>query len=245
MNAITVERGIGDNQPPEPTPFEMVSQEIDDLYDEAKNWLDGSGVNSQDEADGIGKLINLLREAEKKAEAERVKEKKPHDDAAKTVQEKYKPILTRASMAVETAKKALAPWLAKVEAENRAKADAARKEAEEKQRIAQEALREAQASADLESREAAEHLLKQAKRADKEASRAEGAKAHATGGGRAVGLRTVYTPVLTDAFEAARHYWKVSRPEMEAFLLSLAKQDVHAGQREIPGFAINEERVAV
>lgn len=242
--AINPRAVIGGNNPPEPTPFDKAEGEIMGLFDEAKNWLDGTGVNSQDEADGVSKLLDMIRKAKKAADEARVEEKRPHDEAAKEVQEKYKPLLTRCDLASDACKKALSPWLEKLEAEKRARAEAARKEAEEKARAAQEAIRAAELT-DLAAREKAEALIQEAKQAETTAKRAENDKAHAKGGVRAVTLRTTYKPVLKDAREAARHYWTARRAELEAFFLSLAEKDVRAGQQDIPGFDIIVEKVAV
>lgn len=235
---------IGHNNPPEPTPFEAAEISIFSLFDEAKHWLDGKGVNSEADADGVSKLLDMIRKAKKSADDARADEKRPHDEAAKLVQEKYKPLLTRCDLAADACKKALAPWLETLEAEKRVKAEAARKEAEEKARAAQEAMRAAHAT-DLAAREAAEALLQDAKKAEATAKRAENDKAHAKGGARAVTLRTTYRPVMTDATQAARHYWTARRDECAAFFLSLAEKDVRAGKHAIPGFEIIEEKVPV
>lgn len=244
MTASAAVAVIGHNNPPEPTPFERAEATIISLFDEAKNWLDGEGITTQAQADDVSKLLDMIRKAKKAADEARVEEKRPHDEAAKEVQEKYKPLLTRCDLAADAAKKALAPYLEKIEAEKRAKAEAARKEAEEKARAAQEAIRAAQLT-DLAAREKAEALIQEAKKAEAAAKKAENDKAHAKGGSRAVGLRTTYRPVLKDAREAARYYWTARREELETFFLSMAEKDVRAGQQDIPGFEIIEEKVAV
>lgn len=241
---------IGHNNPP--TPFEEVEKEITDLYGEAKNFLDGEPISTQGMADAVSNLLNLIRAAEKKADALRKEEVQPFDEGKAAVQERYAPLIadtkTKKGMTVlaaDACKKALTPWLEKIDAEKRAAAEAARKEAEEKERLAREAMRASKPD-DLEAREAAEKLVEDAKKADRMANRAEKATTKAAGGiGKAVGLRTDYVPELTDGVAAARHYWTTKRAEMEAFLLDLAKKDVRAGKREIPGFTIKEEKKAV
>lgn len=239
---------IGDNNPPEPTPFELSRDEIDGLFMEATNWLDGEGVKSQADADAISRLLDMLRKAKSAADERRKIEAKPFDDGKAEVQARYNPLIQekkgKADLAMDACKKALTPWLAKLEAEKRAVAEAARKEAEEKAAAAQAAIRAANVI-DLQARADAERLIEEAKKAEAAAKRAENDKAHAKGGTRAIGLRSTYTPVLTDAREAARHYWIERRPEMEAFFLELATADVRAGKKMIPGFRIDENREAV
>lgn len=240
---------IGHNMPPESTPFDLSREEIDGLVLEAKNWLDGQPVRSQAEADAIGQLIDLLRKAINLADERRVEENKPFDDGKAKVQEKYAPLIAdtkkvkgSAVRALEACKSALTPWLQKLEDEKRAAAEALRKEAEEKARIAQEAVRAA-SGADFATKDDAEVLLQEAKQAETAAKRAERKPVAAFGGSRSIGLRTSWKPVLTDPTQAARWAWANKRREMEEFLLQLAKSEVAAGSRSIPGFDVVEDRV--
>lgn len=241
---VVVAAGLGHNNPPEPTPFDGFSVHIRDMFGEAKNFLDGDEIASDGQAQAVAALLDQLRTARKDADKARADEKKPHDDASKAVQAKWKPLLDMCELGEKTAKEALAPWLLKQEAEQRAQADAARRDAEEKARIAAEAARAAPAN-DLTAREDADRLIKDAENAAKFASKAEKAKANATGGARAVGLRSYFTATLTDPVEALKHYKQTRPDDLKAFLLSLAQTDVSNGARSLPGFQIIEERKAV
>lgn len=240
--------------PPEPTPFDLSKQEIDDLFDEAKNWLDGAGVQSQADADGVSKLIDKLRKAANLADERRIEMKRPHDEAAAAVQEMFNPLIAglkdkkaktkgRAVIAIETAKAALAPWLEAVEAKQRAEAEAARIEAEKLQEIARTGMLAARVACNLEAREAAEALVHEAKAAEKVATKAENAKAHASGGTRAIGLRTVYRAEVTDMRDFARYAWKAYPSEMAEFLTDLARRKVAAGNHQLPGVVVHIDRV--
>jgi hypothetical protein len=244
--AIDEERAalIGHNNPPEPTPYEGFRVHIDDLLTEARNFLDGDEIASEGQAQAVAVLLDQARKAKKDADAARADEKRPHDEAAKAVQTKWKPLIEACDLTEKTAKEALAPWLLKKEAEQREAAEAARREAEEKARLAAEAARAAAAN-DLTAREDADRLIKDAENAAKFASKAEKAKAHASGGSRAVGLRSYFTATLTDPVEALKHYKQARPDDLKAFLLSLAQTDVQNGARSIPGFTVIEERKAV
>lgn len=231
---------IGHNNPPA-DPFEAFNAHIGDLFEEAKHHLDGEGVTTPGQADAVAALMDQLRTAAKDADKARAEEKKPHDDAAKAVQAKWKPILERADLATKTCKDALAPWLRKLEDEKRAAAEAAQREAQAKAAEAAEAMRQAQAT-DLEARERAEAMLADAKRAEATATKAANDKAHAKGGARAAHLRSYWTPVLTDPSAALRHYVTTNPEAVKAFLLDLAVKDVASGKRQVPGFEITEER---
>lgn len=240
---------IGHNQPPEPTPFELSKEAITSLFEEAKNWLDGDPISTQGQADEVQKLLRMIQAAEKEADERRVQENEPFDAGKAEVQARYAPLIANTKttkgltvMAIDACKKALAPWLIKIDEENRAKAEALRKEAEEKQRIAMEAMR--QRNGDLEASVKAEALVQEAKRAETEARRADSAKAQAKGEGRAVGLRDYYTPEITDATTFARHVWTAHRSDMETFLAGMATKLVASGVRTIPGVTVHHERRA-
>lgn len=240
---------IGHNMPPEPAPFDLSKDEIDGLVLEAKNWLDGQPVRSQAEADAIGQLIDLLRKAVNTADERRVEENRPFDEGKAKVQEKYAPLIAdtkkvkgSAIRALEACKGALTPWLQKLEDEKRDAAEGLRREAEEKARIAQEAVRAA-SGADFATKDDAEVLLQEAKKAEAIAKKAERKPVAAFGGSRAIGLRTSWNAVLTGPVQAARWAWEHKRPEMEEFLLQLAQREVTTGTRSIPGFDVIENKV--
>jgi hypothetical protein len=242
--AADIIAGLGHNQPPEPTAFDAFTAHIGDLFEEAKNHLDGAGINSEAEAEAVSKLLDLIRTASKDADKARTEEKKPHDDAAKAVQARWKPLLEKADLAVSTCKKALAPWLEKKDAEARAIAEAARQAAEQAARQAAEAMRAAHVS-NLEAREDAEALVKDAAKAEAAAARAEKARPQAAGGARAVTLRTTYRPELTNPSDALKHYVATNPEAIKACLQRLAEVDVREGKRQLPGFTIHEERTVV
>lgn len=229
------------NMPAEPAV--LFAEEVDDLLLEARNFLDGEPITNEQQAEAVSSLLSRLRRVSKDADEARKAEKKPHDDAAKAVQAKWVPIIDKADLAASTAKQALAPYLKAIEDQQRAAAEAARVEAE---RLAAIALSSHQgAGSNLEALEDAERLIKAAKAAGKDAARAEKQKAQAAGGERAVGLRSVWLPTLTDACAALKHYRERNPEGLKAWLLEEAQKDVRCGIREIPGFTITEERKAV
>ena len=246
MDAATLDPrlAIGANNPPEPTPFEAIKVHVEDLIETAKGFLDGSGVTTQAEADTVSKLMDEGRKASKAADGARADEKRPHDEAGKAVQAKYKPLIESADRVVTICKTAMQPFLEAQEAEKRREAEAARAVAEAKLKAAVEAARAAHAT-DLEAQEKAAELEKEASKANALANRAEAAKAHGNGGARATTLRTSYRPVLSDETAAARWAWNERREECEAFFLSLAVVAVREGKRQIPGFTVEEVRSVV
>ena len=94
----------GHNAPP---PFEAWSLHIEDLF----NIANGIGEATDDgQEQALDELLDEFRKAKKEADKERAAEKKPHDDAAKAVQAKWKPLLDRCDIAAEAIKKALTPY---------------------------------------------------------------------------------------------------------------------------------------
>lgn len=218
-----------------------VFEEINDLFDEAKNFADGEPIADEATAAAITKLYDGLHAAGKRADALRVEEKKPHDDAAAAVQAKFNPFIQPKKGKVDLGKSALSDLLsvwrtAKAQA---AAAEAARiaQEAATATLAAQEAIR--QSSGNLEARVEAEELLADAKSLTKQAARAD---RQATTG---TGLRTVWRAELVD-MEAALDWWFGERPEeFTALVQRLADSAVAAGVRKVPGFVVHEEKVAM
>lgn len=239
---------IGHNNPPEPTPFETAKEKIEGLYAEAKNWMDGTPIASQDQADEIQKLMRLIQAAEKEADASRKEEVKPFDDAKAEVQARYNELIgsTKAVTgltvkAIDACKKALAPWLIKIEEENEHIREVARAEAVEAQRIAMEAMRQRDGT-NLEENERAEQLVRQAKEAEAYLRKADNLKASVKSIGRAASLRTSHIAQITDPTAFARHCWLTQRAEVDAFFAGLAQRLVDAKHRNIPGVSILEEK---
>ncbi len=250
MSAATATAGPGHNNPPL-TPFEAINTHVSDLMMEARHWCDGAAIENQAQADEVARLMNDFREAHTAADEARKKENEPFDAGKAQVQAKYAPLIadTKAQrgvtvIALEALKKTLSPWLIKLDNEKRAIAEAAAKEAEAKAQAAAEAMRAASGT-DLEAQERAEALVAEASAAQTATTRAANDKAQAQGGGRATGLRSYFTPEMVDAKAALKHYMATNPQAIKDFLLSLAKSDVAAGKRTIPGFTVNEEKRAV
>lgn len=249
--AADVERlGIGGNNPPEPTPYDAIKAHIDDLYEEAKPWLTGSEVTTEDQAETIKRLKDDFAKAHKAADAARVEENKPFDDGKAAVQAKYniligdtKAVRGKTVLAIATLNEALTPYLRRKEAEQAAEAKRLREEAEKKLEEAAQASREA--SGDLEAKEAAEELITAATLAANDAKRAETAKVHVRGDGRAQGLKSFWSAKIVDRKAALLHYIQDWPPEIIAAIQTLADQDVRAGKRQVPGIeAVEDRRVA-
>ena len=223
----------------QPRPFDIVAEEINDLYDEAKNWADGEPITSAEMHDAVDTLLQQIHEAGKRAEAARVEEKRPLDEAVDEIQTRYntligntKKVKGKVVLAKEALSALLLPWRRKVQEEKEAKAAAARAEAE---RLADEARAAiATSQGNLAAREDAELLVKEAA--------AVGRYAKSIDKGP-TGLRTRWVAVLVD--EAAALDWAYARAP-EAFrdmVQKMADSVVHGGMRSVPGFRVEEQKV--
>lgn len=129
-------RGIGDNSA-SLAPHEDIMAQINALADAARDWLKGIGgkLVTQEHADKIANYATKFGDLEKKADAARVEEKRPHDEAARDVQTKWKPVVDLAADKKKGAKKLFEGW---------ALAERKRRE-EEAARIAEEQRKEHEA----------------------------------------------------------------------------------------------------
>lgn len=227
---------LGDNNPP--NEFEIVENEINDLYNEAKLWIDGDPITTQGQADQITKLLGMIKNAAKKAEEHRKYENMPFDEGKKAVQAKYAPLIAKtkditgkAPRAITACQDTLTPWNVKLQAERDEKARIAREEAAKQQREAQEAMR----AANLADREEAEKKLKAAQKMQPAVKKAEK--------NNVPGMRTVWDVEIEDAAAAIKHYWSVERQGFLDMILNKAITEVRAGTRSIPGFKITSRKV--
>lgn len=231
---------IGGNHPPEPTAFDIIKQEIEDLFEEAKNWADGEPIASQEIHDQIERLRDGIHDAGKRADALRVDEKRPLDEQVKAVQDKFNPLIQpkkgKVDLAKSTLDSLLTPWRNKVAAEKAAEAARIAEEAAAATRAAQAAIQ--QSSGNLAAREEAEELLAEAKALEKTAKRAD--KAASTG----LGLRTVWRVELVDIEKALDWAYGRAADEFLAVAQRNAEEAVRAGVRQVPGFVVREEKVA-
>lgn len=237
----------GDNNPP--TPYDAILAHIEDLEAEALLHLDGQPIATEAQAAAVSKLMDEAREARAAAEEQRKAEAKPFDDGKAAVQTLWKPLADektgRCALIAKTCSDALSPWLQRLDDEQRAVAEAARSEAEEKAAAARTLLA-ATDPANLADRKAAEAALADAGAAEKAAVRADKARPRAGGGdGRATGLRARWLGEITDPVAFGRWAWEHRRGEYLTFLETLAAREARGGPKPIPGLNIISDRKAV
>lgn len=219
----------GHNNPPADAAFSL---HVDELFTLLSDTLAGGEVSNDEQEAAIDAILNDFRDAAKDADKARSAEKKPHDDAAKAVQAKWKPIIDKAARGADACKDALTPYRT---AKQRAKDEAARKareEAEAREKAAQEALR---ASDDLEARYEAEQQIEAAKKLTAVANRIDRS---------ATGLRTYWVHRIVNRKQLLLHVIDRYPEDLADMLNELVRQKVAAGLREMPGVEIIEEKRA-
>lgn len=227
---------IGNNQPPEEDPIAEALARVQDLYDTAKDFADGEPIADEAMHDTISALRDAIHEAGKAADALRVEAKRPFDEGAAKVQERFNPFIQPKKGLVDKAKASLgellAAWRKKVADEKAALAAKAKAEADRLAAAAQEAM--AASAGNLAAREDAELLVKEAAAVERFAKQATKGP---------TGLRTVWKADLVDK-EAALD-WAFARAPEEFMAIAQSHADavVRAGMRMVPGFRVWEDRV--
>lgn len=213
-----------------PPPHDMWAIHIEGLFDLANGI--GEATNDEQEK-ALDDLLDDFRKARKGADTERAAEKRPHDDAGKAVQTKWKPLIDRCDIGADAIKKALTPYRT---AKQKAIDDAARK-ARDDAEAARVAALAAFKSTDLDDRLEAETLASQAKALEVQANKLDR---------KPTGLRTYWEAEIVDRKAALLHYIAHSPEAFEALIQDLAGKDARneATRRDIPGITFHERKVA-
>lgn len=222
------------------TPFEEIEHEIAELYDQIAGI---TSIENEDQHAQVTKLLADLHGAGLRAEALRVAEVKPHQDAEAAVQLRYHPLIGNTKKGKgkvvrgkEVLQDILAPWRQRVADEKSAAARKAAEEAEAERVAAIEAMRAS--SGDLEAREQAEQQLVSAEMAEKIAKRAN--KEATTG----LGLRTVWTAKIVDQRAAVLSAMKREPEKFLELALEIGKRAATSGVRSLDGYEVYSERLA-
>jgi hypothetical protein len=107
--------------------IESLTDAIESLARVANDMIGQGGAKTQAEADQAADVANKLADYQKQADAARKAEKKPLDDAAAEVQQKWAPVITLADIYRQVKAKVITPFLtAKADAERKAREDTAK-----------------------------------------------------------------------------------------------------------------------
>lgn len=208
--------------------------ELDSIAVDAVRWsgaaLDGSRAGAL--RDLIGKIDSIAKAAEKDRKA--IKE--PYLEQGRKIDAAFKPVAERADKLIAPLKAMLTKWLQAEEARKREEAEKARKEAEEKARLADAMKDDAFIGGHVAD------MAKEAKQAADQAARlAEHNAIKGAESDRALGLRTYRKAKVVNALQLVEHFAK--HPEVLAVCEKLANAAIRAGVGDgIPGIEIIEEK---
>lgn len=111
-------RGMGDNAPPE-----TIEDRIAASIETAEAWLDKVGeIGDTATGDQCANMRAALLALIKDADAQRDAEKRPHLEAGRAVDAKWRPVIDGCKAVADRLRAALTPWLRKLEDEKRARA---------------------------------------------------------------------------------------------------------------------------
>jgi hypothetical protein len=233
----------GGNNPPEPTPFELLVAELDDLFDEARNFCDGAAIDSDELAAAITTLHDRIHDCGKRADAMRKGEKDELDKQIAAIQAKYAPLIAdnkskkgKVILGKEACQALLTPWRKKKADEAAAEAARVAAIAAAEQAKAQAAL--AASAGNLEARVEAEQQVETAKAWGTAAKRAD--KAATTG----LGLRTIWRGTVEDWEKAMDWAWERDPDKFREMVQGMVDSAVHGGVRAIPGVRVWDEKRA-
>ena len=216
---------IGGNNPPPEATFGM---HIDDLFSLLSDTLAGGEVKTPEQEAAIDGLLDDFRNAAKDADKARADEKKPHDEAGKQVQAKWKPITEKADRGVAACKAALTPYRIALQRAKDEAAHIAREEAEAKVKAAMEAIAKAD---DLETAYLAEQQVKAAGKLEAQANRIERSP---------TGLRTSWEAKITDRTAALKSYLNRHPEAFVELIQRLADQDARGARPQVPGITYHQ-----
>ena len=225
----------GHNHPP--AAADQFKFQIDSLKERIAAFPEITKDNSGDANDLIRLCGNLSREID----AHRKKEKQPFLDAGREIDGTFNPLVRDAKIAPDALKARLSEYLREQE---RIAQEAARKAAEEAERVRIEA--EAEKAVSMPADEAEIEAGAEAAEIMAEAAAAEAEKARTAKGSHglmASGLKTKREVIVTDPVGLVRHFHK--HPDVVELCHKLAKAQVRAargGEVDIEGIAIKEVR---
>lgn len=234
---------------PEPPPYDLARHtafklRVDAFADACGKWRDLKVIQTAEQSEKLTDFITGARGIAKQIEERRKIEKGIWDAKGAEVQKAYVGLIEVMTRAIDTVKPLQADWLKREQDRiDAAKAEAAlvaKAKADEAARLAAEAAARNDVAGEVE----AERLAKEAAKEAKAAVRPVSAKAgSATGGGRAMALRTVRTAEI-HSFNAVYMHFRED-PEVRDLLQRLANAAIRSGVEFDPKIlTVKSEQVA-
>ena len=250
MDDLNPRAVMGDNRPPpfDPERHTDLGQRVDAFMAVCNDVRAAGPLDSDEKAERLADHIAGMRGLKNQVEDTRKAEKKPHDEAAKAVQEAFSPMVDRLDRAIKAMLGMQGDWIAL----KQAAADEARRQREaEAARLAKEAEDAAKAaleSGSIDGEMEAERLAKAAADAGKAAAReTKVSVGSATGAGRTISTRTIRKAEIINVNLLLVRYR--AHPKMLELLHQLADADIRSkditeANAAVFGVKIVESKVA-
>lgn len=242
--------GIGHNHPPalpyDLAKFQLLELRAREIADAGADWIKLPSVDSEEHAGKANDFLAQVKSIEKETEAERKKQKAPHDAAGKAVDAAFKGLLAPLGKIADGVKPKLLDFARRKAAEEAAEkarlADEARQKQEEAARLAAQAEERGDVFGQAAAEEAAKDAEKMAKAAAKETKTQVKS---ATGGGRTMAMRTTWKvdqiTNMNQAFSFFRDHERYGTAVRELFTrMAEAERRAVDGVNEIPGITFKE-----
>lgn len=259
MNDVSHETpGIGDNFPPsdEDIKFTKLDTRSVEIIATVNKWAkERQVIETPEQSVMCHDLTTMIKEHARDVEAARNTFKKPHSDAAKAVDTRFRVLHYKdkktgsLDVCLNLLKPLTTAWLKKLEADQLEETRKAEEKAETARLAEVEANRKAEASKAgwgdgkaVEDAVTATQATKTTQQAVKTATRISKAPVNVSGtAGRATGLRTTKSAVIVNQGELYQHF--CNNPRVIEVLQSLANiQARSAGAESVPGCTIKTDR---
>lgn len=217
-----------------------IGEQIRDYASMALDWLRKTGITNTAGKDRAANLRARLLELRKLADSERDAKKRPHDEAARAIQAEYKPLIDEANAAADELRAALTTYMNEEDRKERARR--AEEHRKEQERVAAERARIEKDRAEKLARDPIAAMTDPEPELPADPAPPAEARVRAGGQrGRATGLRSVTTYVVTDYAATLAHV--KDHPEVIATVEKVARAQAKAGAA-VPGVEARTEKVA-
>ena len=215
---------IGDNFPPEPTPFERWAELVDNANTWAKNV---PKIGSTEQAGRCQAFINQLRLTTADIEAAEKAEREPHDLAIIAIRAVYRPPLELLGIALDKMKALASDWLDREKARLAHEAAERKRLAAEAEAAALKARQEAaRAGATVEAEAKARHAEEQAEAALALAAKpTERPAIRGEFSARAMSLRSNWRGVIVNETAALKHFAR--HPSIRSAAIAAIQKEVN------------------
>jgi hypothetical protein len=227
------EATIGHNNPP--TPLDGIYVELENLWVEANNWLDGEPVSNEGQMKSVDILLAMTKDLGKRAKDLKESEFRPHKAACDEVVADWKPVVDDLKKIADGCKTIVGDYKVKLARQRDEEARKAREEAEAVLQAARQAEQEAD-KGNIAARLASERAAIEAKRDLVNVQRQ--AKS-----GHVKGLRSVTEYLVTDQKSCLNWIARNDREATVAFIEEYVRRN--GGIKRIDGVETVIKKVAV